>query len=145
MNLSETSIVADELKTPQDALDAVRTFLTETLPELNDDQQGINQPFTEHLQAYQQLLAEVRQYWRANREEIVSPIINELNKKYKTGVKKALNRRSYQMRYVENWLKSVDVWAESEAIYFPTEHFSRFCQTSLIEKAEEGAEPIKHF
>ena len=83
MNLSETSIVADELKTPQDALDAVRTFLTETLPELNDDQQGINQPFTEHLQAYQQLLAEVRQYWRANREEIVSPIINELNKKYK--------------------------------------------------------------
>ena len=59
MNLSETSIVADELKTPQDALDAVRTFLTETLPELNDDQQGINQPFTEHLQAYQQLLAEV--------------------------------------------------------------------------------------
>ena len=46
------------------------------------------------------------------------------------------------MRYVENWLKSVDVWAESEAIYFPTEHFSRFCQTSLIEKAEEGAEPL---
>ena len=142
MNLSETSIVADELKTPQDALDAVRAYLTETLPELNDDQQGINQPFAEHLKAYQQLLAEVRQYWRANREEIVSPIINELDKKYKTGVKKALNRRSYQMRYVENWLKSVDEWAESEAIYFPAEHFSRFCQTSLIEKAEEGAEPL---
>ena len=72
----------------------MRAYLTETLPELNDDQQGINQPFAEHLKAYQQLLAEVRQYWLANREEIVNPIINELNKKYKTGVKKALNRRS---------------------------------------------------
>ena len=90
MNLSETSIVVDELKTPQDALDAVRAYLTETLPELNDDQQGINQPFAEHLKAYQQLLAEVRQYWLANREEIVNPIINELNKKVQNRRKKSI-------------------------------------------------------
>nr|WP_314738736.1 exodeoxyribonuclease V subunit beta [uncultured Haemophilus sp.] len=147
MSLDETAVVAEELKTPQNTLEAVRAYLTEALPDLSAEQQSINEQFTSHLQGYQQLLVEVRQYWQTHRAEIVEPIIFELNKKYKTGEKKALNRRSYQMRYVENWLKSLDAWAESNAIYFPTDHFSRFCQDFLVEKAEEGAEPLSsaHF
>lgn len=147
MNLAETAIVAEELKTPRNALDAVRAYLTDSLPELDKYQQGITEPLAEHLQGYQKLLADVRQYWQAHRAEIVEPILFELNKKYKTGEKKALSRRSYQMRYVENWLQSLDAWAESDAIYFPAEHFSRFCEDFLAEKAEEGAEPLtsSHF
>lgn len=143
MDLTETQLVADELKTPETALKAVRSYLSEELPPLASEQHYFNQPLADYLAAYQQFLTQVKAHWQQNRSEIATPILNELEKKYKTGVKKSLNRRSYQMRYVEKWLKELDDWAADQQIAFPQDSFSRFCQNTLNEKAEENAAPLE--
>ena len=142
MGLKETQIIAQELKTPQEALKLIRSYLNDALPELGKQQQIFSQPISDYLNEYQRFFTELKDYWREYRADIVTPIQNELEKKYKTGEKKALSRQSYKKNLVENWIKTVEQWVESDSSSFPANAFERFCQQMLIEKAEEGGEPL---
>ncbi|AIZ78635.1 exodeoxyribonuclease V subunit beta [Actinobacillus equuli] len=144
MGLTETAAVAEYLGTPDNAFAAIRVFVSAELPLLSDEQHWLNGDLATHLAALQHFLVDAKQHWLAHGEEISRLIETELAKKYKTGEKKALNRRSYQTRYLEKWRASVDEWAASSLSYLPEEQFERFCQDFLNEKAEEGAEPLVH-
>ncbi|MDE3971380.1 UvrD-helicase domain-containing protein, partial [Glaesserella parasuis] len=144
MGLAETVAVAEELKTPSDALTAVKGYLYGDFPDLTAENQWLTQGISSYLTDYQALLQEAKQHWLAVGAEAESLIVTEINKSYKKGEKKALSRRAYQMRWVENWLKELNEWATSGSHYFPTNSFSRFCQDFINEKAEEGAEPLPH-
>lgn len=144
MGLAETVAVAEELKTPSDALTAVKGYLYGDFPDLTAENQWLTQGISSYLTDYQALLQEAKQHWLAVGAEAESLIVTEINKSYKKGEKKSLSRRAYQMRWVENWLKELNEWATSGSHYFPTNSFSRFCQDFINEKAEEGAEPLTH-
>ncbi|WP_150538444.1 exodeoxyribonuclease V subunit beta [Actinobacillus vicugnae] len=144
MGLSETASVAEYLHTPENALSAVRAFIAAELPTLSAEQNWLTNDLASHLAALQQFLTEAKQHWLVAGEEVLGLIEAELAKKYKTGEKKALNRRSYQTRYLVKWREAVDEWANSSLCYLPADQFERFCQDFLIEKAEEGAEPLTH-
>lgn len=144
MGLAETVAVAEELKTPSDALTAVKGYLYGDFPDLAAENQWLTQGISSYLTDYQALLQKAKQHWLAVGAEAESLIVTEINKSYKKGEKKALSRRAYQMRWVENWLKELNEWATSGSHYFPTNSFSRFCQDFINEKAEEGAEPLTH-
>lgn len=144
MGLAETVAVAEELKTPSDALTAVKGYLYGDFPDLAAENQWLTQGISSYLADYQALLQEAKQHWLAVGAEAESLIVAEINKNYKKGEKKSLSRRAYQMRWIENWLKELNEWATSGSHYFPTNSFSRFCQDFINEKAEEGAEPLTH-
>ncbi|OOH88049.1 exodeoxyribonuclease V subunit beta [Pasteurellaceae bacterium 15-036681] len=139
---NQAMIIANELKNPSYALGAVKDYLYTKQPELGENKDWLTQSLSDYLTGLNKLLAESKDFWRAHRDEITSIIIQEVEKKYKTGEKKALSRRSYQMRWIEPWIAELDQWASNSANYFPTSSLSRFGQTMLIEKAEEGAEPL---
>lgn len=144
MGLAETVAVAEELKTPSDALTAVKGYLYGDFPDLAAENQWLTQGISSYLADYQALLQEAKQHWLAVGAEAESLIVTEINKSYKKGEKKSLSRRAYQMRWIENWLKELNEWATSGSHYFPTNSLSRFCQDFINEKAEEGAEPLTH-
>ncbi|MFW9286630.1 exodeoxyribonuclease V subunit beta [Glaesserella parasuis] len=144
MGLAETVAVAEELKTPSDALTAVKGYLYGDFPDLAAENQWLTQGISSYLADYQALLQEAKQHWLAVGAEAESLIVAEINKNYKKGEKKSLSRRAYQMRWIENWLKELNEWATSGSHYFPTNSLSRFCQDFINEKAEEGAEPLTH-
>ncbi|MDG6231760.1 exodeoxyribonuclease V subunit beta [Glaesserella parasuis] len=144
MGLAETVAVAEELKTPSDALPAVKGYLYGDFPDLTAENQWLTQGISSYLTDYQALLQEAKQHWLAVGVEAESLIVTEINKSYKKGEKKSLSRRAYQMRWIENWLKELNEWATSGSHYFPTNSLSRFCQDFINEKAEEGAEPLTH-
>ncbi|MDO9649029.1 exodeoxyribonuclease V subunit beta [Glaesserella parasuis] len=144
MGLAETVAVAEELKTPSDALTAVKGYLYGDFPDLAAENQWLTQGISSYLADYQALLQEAKQHWLAVGAEAESLIVAEINKNYKKGEKKSLSRRAYQMRWIENWLKELNEWATSGSHYFPTNSLSRFCRDFINEKAEEGAEPLTH-
>ncbi|MFK5238154.1 exodeoxyribonuclease V subunit beta [Glaesserella parasuis] len=144
IGLAETVAVAEELKTPSDALTAVKGYLYGDFPDLAAENQWLTQGISSYLADYQALLQEAKQHWLAVGAEAESLIVAEINKNYKKGEKKSLSRRAYQMRWIENWLKELNEWATSGSHYFPTNSLSRFCQDFINEKAEEGAEPLTH-
>lgn len=143
LGLAETAVVAEILKTPENALEQVKNYLYGELPPLRAEQQWLGRPLSEHLQAQQQFIARAKQHWRENGREVAELIWAELEKTYAKGEKKSLSRSSYKKNHVENWLKQVNEWAVGEAQALP-EAFERFCQTMLAEKAEEGAAPLEH-
>lgn len=144
MALTEAAVVAEYLGTPENALNAISAFIGTELPALLNEQDWINEDLASHLTALQHFLQEAKQHWLTCGPEVIQLIETELAKKYKTGEKKALSRRSYQTRYLAKWRASVDEWATSAHSYFPEEHFERFCQHFILEKAEDGAEPLVH-
>lgn len=143
MNLANSRLVAEKLKNPTEALKAVEPYLYGKLPTLLPEQQWINQNPNEWLARYQQFLSEAQNHWQTASDTIKQLIITELNKTYKKGEKKALNRRSYQLRWLENWWAELDQWAKQTGGDIP-EVFERFCQEALNSKAEEGAVPLSH-
>ncbi len=102
MNFANSRLVAEKLKNPTEALKAVEPYLYGKLPTLLPEQQWINQDPNEWLARYQQFLSEAQNHWQTASDTIKQLIITELNKTYKKGEKKALNRRSYQLRWLEN-------------------------------------------
>lgn len=143
LGLAETAVVADTLKTPENALAQVQGYLYGELPPLSAEQQWLSRPLSEHLQAQEQFITRAKQHWRENGREVAELIWAELEKTYAKAEKKALSRSSYKKNNVENWLNQVHEWAESGEQALPPA-FERFCQTMLAEKAEEGAVPLEH-
>lgn len=144
LGLAEANAVAAELRSPSSALEAVRPLIFGELPELRGAQKKLlEQDLSEYLRAEQVLLAEAKKHWRENQAAILAPIRTELAKKYKTGEKKSLSRIAYKSNLLPKWIAETEAWANGDAEGLP-KSFERFCQSMLEEKAEEGAEPLRH-
>lgn len=143
LNLSQTAMVADTLKTPQNALDKVRSHLSRSLDTLYDEHAWITQDFVAYCEELERFIQSVKAHWQQYGVEIVELIRAEINKSYKKGEKKALNRKSYQERWLVGWENQVTQWANGTQFSIP-EKFENFCQDFLTSKAEEGAEPLEH-
>lgn len=142
LGLKETQIVAETLGTPDNALDSIRALVATELPTVSAENAWLKQDFSQYLADLQQFIIDAKAHWLQHRTEIIALIEAELAKEYKKGEKKALSRRSYQARYVEGWKTQLNTWAEGAVLDFPSDLFSRFCLETLIEKAEEGADPL---
>ncbi len=144
MNLAQSQAVAEQLKNPYSALGAVEDYLYGPQPALSADQQWLNADIDAYFTRFTQFLHDAKAHWATYGAEMVAIISAELGKTYKSGVKKSLNRKAYQLRWLDSWVKELNHWAESEQPDFPTNSWSRFSQGYLTEKAEEGAEPLVH-
>lgn len=144
LDFDATKIVAEELKNPEFALKLVKPYLYGILPPLTSEQLWITQDFSDYIRQYQHFQQTSRTYWLTHCAEISTLIYQELAKTYKKGEKKSLSRRSYQQRWLANWLAEIDLWATGKQDNFPVESLSRFSQQTLNEKAEEGAIPLEH-
>ncbi|MGZ3082343.1 exodeoxyribonuclease V subunit beta [[Haemophilus] ducreyi] len=140
LSLQECEIIYNELEEPLKALKMVQSFIGIELPALSAEQKRIFTPelSTRYLIEYKNFLQQIKQYWQINGNEIVTIINAELKKIYKTGEKKALNRTSYQPRYLATYQSELDNWANSMDLTLP-KNFERFCQDFIASKAQEGA------
>ena len=143
LSLSQTAMVAEILKTPQNVLDKVKSHLSRSLDTLSDEHTWITQDFIAYSEKLEQFIQSVKAHWQQYGEEIVGLIRAEINKAYKKGEKKALSRRSYQERWLESWENELAQWAESSALSFPA-NFERFCQDFIESKAEPDAHPLQN-
>lgn len=143
LNLAQTAMVADTLKTPQYALDKVKFHLSHTLENIPAEYEWATQDFVTYSEKLEQFIQSAKAHWQQYGVEIVELIRAEINKSYKKGEKKALNRKSYQERWLVGWENQVTQWANGTQFSIP-EKFENFCQDFIASKAETDAEPLQH-
>ncbi len=144
MNLEQTRIVAEQLHSPQGALESVKTYLYGPQPLLTEAQQWLTRNPDDFFHGLSTLVADAKSHWRAHGNEMIALIQAELNKIYKSGVKKSLSRKAYQQRWLNGWIEELNQWANHSQHILPSSSFSRFSQAFLNDKAEEGAQPLEH-
>ncbi|AUI65090.1 MULTISPECIES: exodeoxyribonuclease V subunit beta [Glaesserella] len=137
MGFAETQIVSQELKTPEDTLKSIKSYLYKDHIQLDETQHWLNDDFSAFLAKYQDFLHEVKKHWQQVTEEAYRLISDELPKK-------ALNGTVYKQTLVNNHFFVLNKWATSSTLNFPHDNFSRFCQDYLISKTNKGFEPLHH-
>ncbi|KOE54302.1 exodeoxyribonuclease V subunit beta [Aggregatibacter actinomycetemcomitans] len=122
-----------ELKLPQNRPHFFDGALPDFLAKLAD--------YSQQLSAQ---IAEVKENWLKNEEEITQLIETEVNTKYKSAKEQKLNRRSFTSATRPKWLAMMKAWAESDKADFP-DCFSRFGQTAInAQKGEEAKDALTH-
>lgn len=147
-DFAETALVAQILRTPEQALSLVKPYLSGMLPPFNRDQSALLE--CDHCQTTADFLAfitQVKQYWRTYGQEMVSLIRDNLNQA------KTLNGSSYKESYLENWQSQLDEWANGETLTFPYNaksekqdkyYLNRFSQSFIVSKTNKGKTPLAH-
>lgn len=130
--LTESSIIATELATPENALNAVKAFLSTELPEPIG---FLTQEFSEYLATYQQFIAEVKSYWKANSDELIELIRHDLKNKI------TLHGGWYRSSTFEAGVLAMNQWADSPSRYLP-EAFYLFTSEKIAAGTKKSSEPM---
>lgn len=134
-----SEFIAQELKTPSQALAEVEPFLSGLLPPLSEVQQRmLNGDYCQTFYDYLAFLAEVKQYWVSQREALLEPIYTDFARSTRS-----LNGQSYRADYVAKWVATLDAWAASDRTDFLSSPLDRFSQTMITEKTKENQPPIQ--
>lgn len=146
-------LVKHFLKTPKNALQQVKGYLTGDLVPLRDNQKEFLD-IKKFLLNRKKSINEIKQFWKENSEEMISLILNdfELDKK-NTFQPKTLNGKSYNKQSLENTeIPSISSWANSESYLFPSawknkddvdkKFWVKFTQSYINEKTKGKNQPI---
>ncbi|HHW7506889.1 TPA: exodeoxyribonuclease V subunit beta [Mannheimia haemolytica] len=131
-DLAITYAVAEQLGTPEYALNAVRRYLSTELPEPNA---SLNQDIAEHLAQYQQFINEVKSYWKTHSDELVETIRHDLKHKI------TLHGGWYRSTTFEAGVEVMNQWANSQHNHFPAELYL-FTTEKIAAGTKKSCEPI---
>lgn len=131
-DLAITYAVAEQLGTPEYALNAVRRYLSTELPEPNA---SLNQDIAEHLAQYQQFINEVKSYWKTHSAELVETIRHDLKHKI------TLHGGWYRATTFEAGVEVMNQWANSQHNHFPAELYL-FTTEKIAAGTKKSCEPI---
>ncbi|HGO5853371.1 TPA: exodeoxyribonuclease V subunit beta [Mannheimia haemolytica] len=131
-DLDITYAVAEQLGTPEYALNAVRRYLSTELPA---PKASLNQDIAEHLAQYQQFIMQVKSYWKTYSDELVETIRHDLKHKI------TLHGGWYKATTFEAGVEVMNQWATSPHNYFPAELYL-FTAEKIAAGTKKSCEPI---
>lgn len=133
-NLAMTSVVSEELSTPEQALNTVKSFLSQDLPL---SAESLEQDFSHHLAEYERFISEVKAYWLQNGEDLAEVIRHDLANKV------TLHGGWYRAAAFETGVLVMNDWANSASRKLP-EELALFTADRIASGTKKNCEPMEN-
>ena len=138
---AQAEMIANLLGNPANALEKVKTHLSNLLPAQQEEEQAwlAQDPLTLGKQL-QQFIQEAKTFWQTHFEALTQPVLDAVQKREEQGIK-SVSGTYYRKEHVASRVTKIASWMRSESLSFPDEMYY-FTQSMLEKGTVKGGEAV---